>query len=205
MKNLGILSSGGADEYKSIIERLSGQDVRITCINTDFKSDIFEFVKPLENVCAVCVGKEEFLSYFSENSFSLVAVRNCGAELPPQVINTNRFINIHQSLLPAFAGGDALFRAFNAGVKVSGVTVHYITANVDGYKIITQYPVLIPNLMHFDELQTEIVKLEDSIYPIVIEKILEDKVFDFQDLLPGYSCGSCGSGCSGCGGSCDKS
>lgn len=199
MKNLGILSSGQAEEYLAILERLQGKDVTVTCINTDFKSDIFEYVKRYENVKAVCVGSDGMLQYFSENDFDLVAVRNCSVELKPQVINASRFVKVHPSLLPAFAGADAVYRAFDAGVKVTGITVHYLSANLEGGKIVTQYPILIPNLMHYDELQKSIKNLEDGIFPIVIEKILEDKVFDFQDLLPNKSCDGSG-GCSSRGG-----
>ncbi len=203
MKTLGILSSGRAEEYTAILEHLQGKDIAVTCINTDFKSDIFDYVKRYENVKAVCVGSDGMLQYFSENDFDLVAVRNCAVELKPQVINASRFIKVHPSLLPAFSGSDSLYRAFDAGVKVTGITVYYLSSTLEGGKIITQYPILIPNLMHYDELQKSVKALEDGIFPIVIEKILEDKVFDFQDLLPNQSRGgstACGVGCSSCGG-----
>ena len=91
-----------------------------------------------------------------------------------------------------------------SGVKVSGVTVHWVTDELDGGKIIAQYPILIPNLMHFDEFESEIYKLEDILYPKVIECILEDKVFDFADLIVSTCNSTCSGKCSendngGCG------
>lgn len=202
MKNLAVLSSGKFEEYSSILTYFKCKDVRITCICTDFKSDVYDLAKTYENVKTQCISGGELFTYFSRNMFDLVAVKNCNEELKPHVLNTNKFINIHQSLLPSFNGNDALFRAFNSGVKVTGITVHYLTSNIDVGKIITQYPILISNLMHFDELQRETVTLENKIYPIVIEKILEDKVFDFQDFLQAGGChnsGNCARNCSSCG------
>ena len=131
--------------------------------------------------------------------YDLIALVDCPN--PPQ----GRVINLHPSLLPAFEGEDAMKRAFLAGVKVSGVTVHW----TDG-KIIAQYPVLIGNLTHFDEFEREIHAISKALYPVVIEKILNDEVFDFSDLLGGGKCmghpaddggGGC-KGCGGCGGKC---
>lgn len=49
-----------------------------------------------------------------------------------------KIINIHPSLLPAFPGVDAIGQAMNYGVKVYGVTVHYVDKTLDGGKIISQ-------------------------------------------------------------------
>lgn len=97
-------------------------------------------------------------------------------------------ICIHPSLLPAFKGKDALKKAFVAGVKVSGITIY----RPKGNKIIFQYPVLIGNLTHFDEFCEEMRKIQEMIYPIVVEKILKDEAFDFGDLFFSHKgCGNC--------------
>lgn len=49
-----------------------------------------------------------------------------------------RIVNIHPSLLPAFPGVDAIGQALNYGVKVFGVTVHFVDKTLDGGKIISQ-------------------------------------------------------------------
>lgn len=49
-----------------------------------------------------------------------------------------RIVNIHPSLLPAFRGKDAIGQAFDYGVKVFGVTVHWVDATLDGGRIIAQ-------------------------------------------------------------------
>lgn len=106
-------------------------------------------------------------------------------------------INIHPSLLPAFRSNEALTDAFLAGVKVSGITVHYANQTDFYGRIITQYPVLIGEDTHFDEFSAEIKKLCIKIYPKVIEAILNDKIFDFSDLFSN-SCSTCNGSCNHC-------
>lgn len=50
----------------------------------------------------------------------------------------NKIINIHPSLLPAFPGIDAVGQAYRAGVKVAGITVHYVDEGMDTGPIIAQ-------------------------------------------------------------------
>ncbi len=106
--------------------------------------------------------------------------------------NRENIINIHPSLLPAYKEKDAILKAFNDGVKVSGVTIH------SGDKIIAQYPVLIGIDTHIDEFMDEMLAVEKKLVPAVIDAILNDRVFDFADLFSSQ-CHSAG-GCSGCGG-----
>ena len=146
---------------------------------------LYTLINDLERFVA---SKEKLL-----NNFDLIVLAGYMRILPEDVLNLGKFINIHPSLLPAFKGKDAIHRAFDAGVKVSGVTIHHVTSDLDGGKIIAQYPVLIGNLTHFDEFEAEIHNLEHKLYPIVIEKLLKDEVFDFSDLL-----GGCSGNCSGC-------
>ena len=146
--------------------------------------EIFEAVKK-HLVTRHCERSEaiQLLDDIDEEDYDLIALVDCPN--PPK----GRVINLHPSLLPAFEGEDALKRAFLAGVKVSGVTVHW----ADG-KIIAQYPVLIGNLTHFDEFEREILSISKALYPVVIEKLLNDEVFDFSDLLngPRVNCTGCG-------------
>ena len=53
----------------------------------------------------------------------------------------NKIINIHPSLLPSFKGLNAIERAFNFGVKISGCTVHFVDKEIDQGIIISQAPV----------------------------------------------------------------
>lgn len=200
-KKLAIFGSNSGRNLQAIVNYLRSQnfnELEIVAVSDNLNSDFFQKASEL-NIGRKYLPPEENAVYIASENFDLIALSGYSKELKPNVLELGCFINLQPSLLPAFKGADAVARAFSAGVKVSGVTVHTLTNRIDGGKIIAQYPVLIGNLTHFDEFEENIRQLEDLLYPIVIAKILEDKVFDFSDLLSG--CGNCGSGgCSGCQG-----
>lgn len=133
---------------------------------------------------------EAFKNYFKDVEVVKLDTQNCDL-IVGEKSTPNADIFIHASLLPAFDVNEPIKEAFLAGVKVSGVTIY--TPD----KIIAQYPVLIGNATHFDEFEAEINKLEQLLYPIVVDKILKDEVFDFSDLLGRCHTGSCGN-CGSC-------
>ena len=192
-KCIAVMGSGEGTNFQAVAEYFSDKDVKLVCLSDNLNARILERAKNL-GIENHYLPFEETAGFFGANSFDLIVLAGYMRILPPDVLDLGRFVNIHPSLLPAFKGKDAIQRAFFAGVKVSGVTVHWVTDEVDGGKIIAQYPVLIGNLTHFDEFEAEIHSLEQKLYPVVIEAILNDKVFDFQDLLGA----SCGSGCTSC-------
>ena len=57
----------------------------------------------------------------------------------------NRIVNVHPALLPSFPGLDAIGQALEHGVKVTGVTVHFVDEGVDSGPIILQRPVAVPH------------------------------------------------------------
>lgn len=82
-----------------------------------------------------------------------------------------KIINIHPALLPSFKGAHGIRDAFEYGVKVFGVTVHYIDATVDGGKIIAQqaFPYDGDDI---DELETKIHAVEHELYPRTVASLL---------------------------------
>lgn len=197
MKKLAILGSAKSCVLEDILKYFNGKDVEITCLSDDEHCEFFKKAKEL-NENTKLLPYEINVEYFSSHDVDLVAVCDYRKVLQKEVFETNKFINIHGSLLPAFRGADEISRAFMAGVKVSGVTVHKLTEDIERDEIIAQYPILIENLTHFDEFEENIYKLEGKLYPIVIDKVLKDEVFDFSDFLTSGGCGgSCG-GCEGC-------
>ena len=82
-----------------------------------------------------------------------------------------RIVNIHPSLLPSFPGKDAVGQALEAGVKVSGVTIHYVDEEVDSGPIIAQEPVTVfPNDTN-ESLQERIQQVEHVLYTRVIAEL----------------------------------
>ncbi len=85
----------------------------------------------------------------------------------------NRLINIHPSLLPAFRGVEAQRQAFEHGVRVSGATVHLVTADLDNGPIIAQSLVPLLDDDTPDSLAARILVEEHKLYPEAIRMMLE--------------------------------
>ena len=87
---------------------------------------------------------------------------------------SNRIINIHPSLLPAFRGLNTHQRAIEKGVKYSGCTVHFVDKNNDSGKIIDQEIVRIQTFDNPHTLKKKILMKEHKLY-IKALKYLEKK------------------------------
>ncbi|WP_066186302.1 MULTISPECIES: phosphoribosylglycinamide formyltransferase [Gracilibacillus] len=85
-----------------------------------------------------------------------------------------KMINIHPSLLPSFPGLDAIGQAMEAGVKVTGVTIHYVDAGMDTGKIIAQEAVAVADDMKKADLQAAIQRVEHTLYPTTIQKLIRE-------------------------------
>jgi len=94
--------------------------------------------------------------------------------LTPTVIRAfpKRILNIHPALLPAFKGAHAIRDAFEAGVKETGVTVHYVTPQVDSGPAILQEKVKVSKNDTFKTLEMKIHRVEHRLYPAAIKKVL---------------------------------
>jgi phosphoribosylglycinamide formyltransferase 1 len=84
----------------------------------------------------------------------------------------NRIVNIHPSLLPAFPGLDAQKQALEFGVRVSGATVHLVTAELDAGPIILQAAVRVMDDDTVASLSARILVEEHRIYPAAIRLLL---------------------------------
>lgn len=87
-----------------------------------------------------------------------------------------RMINIHPSLLPAFKGLDTHARALEAGVKITGCTVHFVTAEMDAGPIIAQAAVPVLAGDDPDRLAARILKAEHRLYPAALKWVASGAV-----------------------------
>lgn len=87
---------------------------------------------------------------------------------------TKPVLNIHPSLLPAFKGLDAQKQAFDAGVKETGCTVHYVDHTLDGGEIIGQRKVYVAKRDTQRSLAAKILKQEHKLYPVILKKVAKE-------------------------------
>ena len=93
----------------------------------------------------------------------------------------NRVVNIHPALLPSFKGAHAIQDAFDYGVKVTGVTVHFANSDYDCGPIIAQRPVEEEEGWTVDQLEARIHEVEHEIYPHVAQLLAEGCVHVRED------------------------
>lgn len=143
-----------------VIQRAAGYGVPVLAVSPKDFSSKREYEKAIadrldeENVSLVCLAgymrivADELLSRYG-----------------------GRIINIHPALLPAFPGAHAIEDSFRYGIKVFGVTIHYVDHTLDGGKIISQ--VAVP--YEGDDivaLETMIHKAEHKLYVETVGKLL---------------------------------
>lgn len=88
----------------------------------------------------------------------------------------NRIVNLHPALLPAFKGAHAIRDAWERGVKLTGVTVHFANADYDCGPIIAQRAVPVDEGMDLDALEARIHEVEHGLYPQTLQLLAQGRV-----------------------------
>ncbi len=88
----------------------------------------------------------------------------------------NRVLNLHPALLPSFKGAHAICDAFEAGVKVTGVTVHFANEDYDKGPIVAQRAVEVAENDTLEALEAKIHEVEHVLYPQAVQLIAEGRV-----------------------------
>lgn len=82
-------------------------------------------------------------------------------------------LNVHPSLLPAFPGAEAQRQALEHGVKITGATVHLVTAALDGGPVVAQASVPVRDDDTVDTLSARILVEEHRLYPMAVQLVLD--------------------------------
>ena len=116
----------------------------------------------------------EIISELTTRGVELVCLAGYMRLLSPSFVQTfpNKIINIHPSLLPAFPGLDAQRQAFEAGVKITGCTVHYVDELLDHGEVILQKEVAVLDSDSVDTLSARILEQEHGAYVDALRKII---------------------------------
>jgi phosphoribosylglycinamide formyltransferase 1 len=116
----------------------------------------------------------EIISTIKNKDVSIVCLAGYMRLLSGYFVNAfeNRILNIHPSLLPAFPGVDAQRQALEAGVKITGCTVHLVDEQLDHGPIVMQLPVEVLDTDTVETLSARILEQEHKIYPEAIARVL---------------------------------
>ena len=118
----------------------------------------------------------EILKQLEQSRIQMVVLAGFMRIIGPTLLKVweGRMINLHPSLLPEFPGKDGIGDAFRAGVRETGVTVHFVDAGVDTGPIIAQERLMIDPAETLDSLEEKIHLLEHKILPKTISRICQE-------------------------------
>ena len=197
MKNIVVLVSGGGTNLQALIDAQNRGEIpngKITCvISSNPNAYALERAKNNSIETAVIRRKdyEEFSDYdnaltalLKEKNADLVVLAGFMTVLGPTVISNfeNKIINIHPALIPSFCGKGfyGLYvheAALAKGVKVTGATVHFVSAECDGGPIIAQKSVEVRHDDTPETLQKRIMEeAEWKILPESVKLFCEDRL-----------------------------
>jgi phosphoribosylglycinamide formyltransferase-1 len=123
-------------------------------------------------------AESAFIQALQSASVDLVVLAGFMRILRGEFLRTfaNRVVNIHPALLPAFPGLEAWKQALNYGVKVTGVTVHFVDQGIDTGPIIAQETVPVLPGDSAETLHARIQEVERKIYPATIAALVRGEI-----------------------------
>lgn len=192
MSNLkiGILLSGSGTNFQAIADAIRNEGLPAEIVHVvSSRPDAFGIERAEKLGIPVTVMNRALYEDAEAADAQIVkAMQDAGAEyivmagymrkVTPVMLNAfrDKVLNLHPALLPSFVGAHAIQDAFDAGVKVTGVTVHLANEEYDKGPIVAQEPVRIEEGMTIEELEAAIHAVEHILYPKVIRHIAEGRM-----------------------------
>lgn len=152
------------------IERAHRAGIPVTVLNRDVYADPIEADKRIA----------ETLRYAHAE---YVVMAGYMRKVTPVLLDAfpDRVLNLHPALLPSFKGAHAIQDAFDAGVKVTGITVHFANEDYDKGPIVAQRAVEVREDDTHDDLEARIHEVEHVLYPEVLRLVAEGRVTVGED------------------------
>ena len=186
MHRLAVFASGSGTNFEAIAQacadgRLDAGIVLMVCDNPDAavvgraaRFGIPSFVFSPKSYASKADYEREIIAKMDALGVELVCLAGYMRIVSDVLLEAygGRIINIHPSLLPSFRGAHAVEQAVEYGVKVYGITIHYVDAVLDGGKIIAQ------RAFEYDGNDPEEVhrigqKIEHQLYIETIAKLIQ--------------------------------
>lgn len=189
-KRIAVFASGFGSNLQALIDYnnkygLNGDIVLVFSNN----KDAFALVRAKKNnIKAVFMDPTRYSSrekydskiieMLEEEKIDLVVLAGYMFLLSQEFVHRfkNKILNIHPALLPSFKGTHGIKDAYRYGVKVTGVTVHFVDEDLDRGPIILQEAVDIDPDDSVEELEGKIHKVEHKIYPEAVKYFCENRL-----------------------------
>lgn len=185
MKKIVIFASGSGSNFQAIVEQLHQKhcDVALLicdkpgaiCIERATKLGIAAFVTNPNEYRSKVAYELALIGQLALIQPDLIVLAGYMRLIGPTILSQyeGKIINIHPSLLPAFPGRHGIQDAVDYGVKIIGVTVHYVDAGIDTGNIIDQDCFRLKPNQSLEQIEDQVHTLEHQLYPQVIKNLLE--------------------------------
>jgi phosphoribosylglycinamide formyltransferase-1 len=184
---VGVLASGTGTNLQAILDRVHGRHgVQVVAVASDHPNapaleraghaNVPSGVFPLAGDRA---QRDRAIAEFLErHGVELVVLAGYMALLTPDFLNRfpGRVINVHPALLPAFPGLRAIEQAVAYGVKVFGVTIHFVDEGVDSGPIILQRALELPEASDVETVRSALRPVEHELLCEAVRLIARDAV-----------------------------
>ena len=185
MKRLGILLSGRSSNFEAIADniaagRLHAEIAVVIANRLEARGLEIARQRGFPAVCLPSKGLDrevydrQLVEELKSKQVDLVCLAGFMRLLSAHFVRefSQRILNIHPSLLPAFPGLDAQYQALQHGVKIAGCTVHFVDENLDAGPIVRQAAVPELDDDTVESLSARILKEEHRIYSEAIEIVM---------------------------------
>jgi phosphoribosylglycinamide formyltransferase-1 len=184
-----VLVSGSGTNLQAILDTLHGRDgIEVAGVGSD-KADARALDRARAAGVETCVfPRDEYADREARDAAMGDWIESRGADLvvlagymqllsgPFVARFRNRIVNVHPAMLPAFPGLDAIGQALDAGVEVTGVSVHFVDEGVDTGPVIVQREVPVPASRDRNALEEAIHATEHELFPEAIRMIAAGRV-----------------------------
>lgn len=188
VKKIAVLFSGSGSNLQSILDKLHGKifdDIKIEVVLTlTNKPNAYGIQRAAKfGLTSVVIDNKNFVSRQDFDKKVVEEIKKSGAELTvlagfmriltPFFCDNIKAVNLHPSILPLFKGAHAIDESFDSDMQVGGVSVHWVSSELDGGKIIAQQTFQRENKTR-DEWEAKIHEIEHELLPKTIIQILKD-------------------------------
>ena len=190
MLKIGVLVSGSGTNLQAFIDAIAAKelDAEIVLVVSS-RPDAYGIERAkAANIPVLVLNKGVYADQEAADARIVAALQEAGAEyvfmagymrmVTPVMLDAfpNRVVNLHPALLPSFKGAHGIQDAFDAGVKYTGVTVHFANAEYDKGPIIAQEPVAVLESDTVETLEERIHAVEHRLYPATAQLIAQGRV-----------------------------